>query len=193
MNKNVIIAVVAAVVIIGAVVWFMQGGRSSVLGGPAGPGGALPPGAPISGKVVSVSGNTLTIAAENPFKPGETKSVTVQADASTTVERQIARDPAVVAKEQAAFQAEMQSFKAGGTPLTPPLPFTLKTITLADIKAGERVSVQPQIPGLPGTKASGAAARITVVADLAPAPAPAAAVPAASPAPTPTTNPTPAQ
>jgi hypothetical protein len=96
----------------------------------------------LSGQVTAVGNSSLTVSA---ILPGKTtaSSVTVTAASNAALTLQTPTDPAVFAKEMAAYQKQIASTSAtyGATP--PPMPYTAKTIALSDIKAGMSVIVTP--------------------------------------------------
>ncbi len=94
----------------------------------------------VFGTVTSVGDASLVIETSlrspNPLddrQPPASRAVTVTSE--TKIVRQTAKD-------SAEFQAEMRAFQEAADPSKPfPQPFDIETITLADIKAGDTVSV----------------------------------------------------
>lgn len=108
----------------------------------------------MGGEVKSVSGNTVMLTVSNLSRSPladptpEVRTVTVPADLKITLRKD--RDEMEFYKEQQAFQearfkrAENPEDEAEGVQLTPPMPFTETTITMADVKPGMRVTVSAE-------------------------------------------------
>jgi hypothetical protein len=94
----------------------------------------------IFGAVTSVGDASLVmetnLRSPNPLDERQPPtSRTVNVTSETKIVRQTAKDPAE-------FRAEMEAFQQAADPTKPfPQPFNVETITLADIKAGDQVSV----------------------------------------------------
>lgn len=96
----------------------------------------------LSGQVTAVSAGTLTLQAVLPGKTTAT-TVTVTPASGATITLQTQKDPAVLAKEMAAYQKQLASTSAAYGSVPPPLPVSSKTIALSDIQARMFITVTP--------------------------------------------------
>ena len=102
----------------------------------------------ISGKVLSVSGNTMTIESITSMNPFETlpKERVVTITSATKLVSLEQKDQASFQKEMTEFSKKISSVKPGDTaqttPTMPPMPFNEKTVSLSDIKVGEMVNIE---------------------------------------------------
>lgn len=102
----------------------------------------------VSGKILSLSGNTITIesmASINPFEtlPSE-RVVTITANTKLVSMEQ--KNQTILQKEMEEFSKKMSSLEPGNItqrePVTPPMPFNEKTLTLSDLSEGDMVNVE---------------------------------------------------
>lgn len=101
----------------------------------------------ISGKVLSISGSTVTIESMASVNPFETlpKERTITVTSTTKLISMEQKDQASFQKEMEAFSKQMSSVKPGSAqsaPIMPPMPFSEKSISLSDIKVGEMINVE---------------------------------------------------
>jgi hypothetical protein len=96
----------------------------------------------VLGTVDSISGKEITLKEvkriPDTASGAVSQSVTVTVESSTVIERLVAKDPAVLQKEQDAFMKKVQA-QGPGDSIVPPEPFTRTKITLDAIKAGDVV------------------------------------------------------
>lgn len=101
----------------------------------------------ISGKILSVSGNTITIESMASINPFETlpKERTITVTSSTKLISMEQKDQVSFQKEMEVFSKQMSSVKPGSAPsapIMPPMPFNEKTISLSDLTAGIIINVE---------------------------------------------------
>lgn len=101
----------------------------------------------ISGKVLSVSGNTITIESMASVNPFETlpKERTITVNSTTKLISMEQKDQAIFQKEMEAFSKTMSSVKPGSVqsaPVVPPMPFNEKTISLSNLTVGTIINVE---------------------------------------------------
>jgi hypothetical protein len=141
----------------------------------------------LSGQVTSVEGGVITIEA---LLPGASKPATVKVEATgaTVLSLRTLKSPEIMGQEMRAYQQKVAAFSAASTTNAPgdrypvpPLPYTSREATLADIKTGMMLSVVP-VDGTKEDATSVVAAKIDAQA----------LVPVESPSPVPTPANTPA-
>ena len=99
----------------------------------------------ISGVIASVRGNSIMFKADptvlNPLEtPAPTERALIIAP-DTKLTRLVQKTPEQFGKEQAAWIAAIQTLKPGEAPTLPPSPATDETISITDIKTGDRFTV----------------------------------------------------
>ncbi|MDP1690341.1 MAG: hypothetical protein Q8L52_04060 [bacterium] len=83
---------------------------------------------------------TLHVISNNPFDSSPSNR-TVLVDASTKIIKIVQKDPKVFQSEVAVFSKAAQSGSTSAKNAPSPAPFTLTTVTLADIKVGDTITV----------------------------------------------------
>ncbi|MEK7606624.1 MAG: hypothetical protein AAB444_00265 [Patescibacteria group bacterium] len=98
----------------------------------------------ISGIIISIRDNVLQIQANptvlNPLEPPAPVDRTILISPTTALSRLIQKSPEAFSKEQTAWIAAFSKRKPGEAPPLPPSPAAEQTITIADIKTGDRIT-----------------------------------------------------
>jgi len=153
MNNNLIVGIVVALVVGGAVGYVTAGYQYSdklEMAKTAFP--SQPTMQIVSGTIQSISGNTITIQTPpsiNPFEDLPTvREVTVTSE--TKILKSEPKEPAVFQKEVEAYQKAMsasaskpgeQAPAAGANLPIPPQPFTETELSISDLKTGDMITV----------------------------------------------------
>ena len=97
----------------------------------------------LSGTVTSISGDSLAlhIRSVNPFDDPALADRTVLLNASTTVVKLTAKDPAVFQSELSSFTKAVQTKTVGANAIPSPSPFTSVTVSASSISVGDTINV----------------------------------------------------
>lgn len=92
----------------------------------------------VVGTVEKITGSEIIVKTfQAPSLKNDLLERTVVVDQATVIERLVAKDLAVIQREQTQFTEEMKKAGAGGANIKPPEPFTREKATINDIKIGD--------------------------------------------------------
>jgi|GEM_PF-5770104 len=146
-DSKFIIWAVVVLLFAGVVIWGIYSKKGPTAGTPPAPPPPNPSLQPVAvptretlmGKIDTIQGQTFTLALSagaSAANSAQTKKITV--DSSTTFEKIVFKDPAVMQKELLAYNAKTAD---SGTRTAPPAPFEKVTISLSDLKKGDSLIV----------------------------------------------------